>query len=346
MATIKEVAKLAGVSVATVSYVFSGARSVRVQTEERVRDAAKHLGYLPNAAARALATKSGRILAVLVSDIGNPFFAPVFRGIESQARSAGYTVMIADTQEDPEREDDYLQRFARHYVDGLIVSPSSEGSAPSPALDRWHRNVVVINRRLPSVHADFVATDNQRGAYELTRHLLERGHTSVALIAGDCSLSTHRERFEGYREALQSAGLELNDDLLKHVGTTAAAAYEATRELFRFRWSDRPTALFATSGIHATGAYQAALELGLRIPQDLSFVAFDRADWMTLVTPPITTVEQPAYDIGRLSAKLLIARLNAGAGNDSRAVEHHLLDPVLREGRSVAELRSAVEGGE
>lgn len=336
MATIREVAHLAGVSVATVSYVFSGARTVRPVTEAKVREAAKRLGYLPNAAARALTTKSGRILAALVSDVGNPFFAPVLRAIELRARESGYMVVIADTQEDPTQEEDYLRRLALHYVDGLIVSPSSEQRALALLKTHWDGRIVVINRRLPGIDADFVATDNRHGARQLTNYLLDRGHSSVAIIAGSKELSTHRERFEGYREALTDRGLAIDEQWIKRVGTTTASAYEATRELFRFRGNARPTALFVTSGIHATGAYQAVLELGLRIPQDLSFVAFDRADWMTLVSPPITTIQQPADAIGRLSAELLIERLNLHTAGATREARQFLLEPVLHEGGSVS----------
>lgn len=346
MATIREVARLAGVSVATVSYVFSGARSVRPATEARVRAAAARLGYLPNAAARALTTKSGRILATLVSDVGNPFFAPVLRAIEARARESGYMVVIADTQEDPAHEEDYLRRLALHYVDGLIVSPSSEQRATALLKAHWDGRIVVINRRLPGIDADFVATDNRQGARQLTNYLLDRGHSSVALIAGSKELSTHQERFEGYREALSDRDIGLDDQLVKRVGTTTASAYEATRELFRFRGNERPSALFVTSGIHATGAYQAVLELGLRIPHDLSFVAFDRADWMTLVSPPITTIQQAADAIGRLSADLLIERLGLHAGGETREARQYLLEPILHEGGSVARLRHAGERGD
>jgi LacI family transcriptional regulator len=345
LATIREVARLAGVSVATVSYVFSGARSVRPATEARVREAAERLGYLPNAAARALTTKSGQILAALVSDVGNPFFAPVLRAIEARAREAGYMVVIADTHEDATHEEDYLRRLALHYVDGLIVSPSSEQRATALLKTHWDGRIVVINRRLPGVDADFVATDNRLGARQLTNYLLDRGHSSVGIVAGSQELSTHRERYEGYREALVDRGFPIDEQLVRRVGTTTASAYEAARELFRFRGDERPTALFVTSGIHATGAYQAVLELGLRIPQDLSFVAFDRADWMTLVSPPITTIQQPTEAIGRLSAELLIERLTLHMAGETRAARQFLLEPVLHEGGSVATVRHAGEGG-
>lgn len=339
-ATIRDVARLARTSTATVSNVFSGKRKVSLETEARVRQAAARLGYVPNQAARTLATKSSHVIAVVLSDVANPFFAPMLRGVEEVARAHGYLVLVGDSNESVASEEEYLASLAHRYVDGLLLSPAIERKRPPGAIKEWEGRLVLVNRGLQGVNADIVTTDNRHGAALAANHLLGQGHEAIAVIVGPQDVSTHAERLEGFRGAMAEAGVGARRELVKVVGLDAHSSYVATRELFDAKSALRPTAVFTASGIHAMGAWQALLELGLNVPSDVSFITFDRPDWTSLVIPKITSVQQPAYEIGRAATQLLLQRVIAfdKKGHVMRP-ELLLLEPTLQPGGSVSPSR-------
>jgi LacI family transcriptional regulator len=341
-ATIRDVARLARTSTATVSNVFSGKRKVSLETEARVRQAAARLGYVPNQAARTLATKSSQVIAVLVSDVANPFFAPMLRGVEEVARAHGYLVLVGDSNESVASEEEYLASLTHRYVDGMLLSPASERSRPPTGITDWEGRLVLVNRGLQGVNADLVTTNNRHGGALATSHLLAQGHEDIALIVGPQDVSTHADRLEGFRTAMADARVAVRSEFVKVVGLDAHSSYVATRELFVADSSQRPTALFTASAIHAMGAWQALLELGLNVPSDVSFITFDRPDWTDLVIPKITTVQQPGYEIGRSATQLLLQRVGAfeKSGRVMRP-EHQLLEPTLQPGGSVLPHRLA-----
>lgn len=336
-ATIKDVAKLARTSTATVSNVFSGKRKVSLDTEARVRQAAARLGYVPNQAARTLATKSSKVIAVVLSDVANPFFSPMLRGVEEVARAHGYLVLVGDSNESVVSEEEYLGSLAQRYVDGILLSPASERNRPPAGIRDWERRLVLVNRGLQGVNADIVTTDNRRGAGLAASHLLEQGHRDIAVIVGPQDVTTHAERLEGFRSALSEAGAPLGTEFVKVVGLDAHSSYIATQQLFAVAPAKRPSALFTASGIHAVGAWQALLELGLTVPSEVSFITFDRPDWTDLVTPKITTIQQPSYEIGRTATQLLLQRVVAfGSDGHVMRAERLLLEPSLHVGGSVS----------
>ncbi len=348
MPTIKDVARLAGTSTATVSYVFNGRRKVGVGTEQRVRRAAAELGYVPNQAARTLATKSSRTIAAVLSDVANPFFAPMLRGVEEVARERGYLVLVGDSNERVDREEEYLEKLVDRYIDGLLLSPASEQRRPPRGIEAWAGRLVLVNRTLDGVKADLVTTDNRAGALAATRHLLELGHRHIAMIAGPRDVSTHAERVAGYDAAFSQAGLEPTAGLVRFVGLDAGSSYAATRALLESGEAPRPTAIFCASGIHAVGSWQALLELSVAVPGDVSFITFDRPTWTDLVAPPLTTVEQPGYDMGRTATTLLLDAIQLRAGGSVAATARHVrLEPTLHRGASVAQApeRPTPEGG-
>lgn len=339
-ATIKDVAKLARTSTATVSNVFSGKRKVGLDTEARVRQAAARLGYVPNEAARTLATKSSKVIAVLLSDVANPFYAPVLRGVEEVARAHGYLILVGDSNESVASEEEYLASLAHRYVDGILLSPASERSRPPAGVRSWDQRLVLVNRGLQGVNADIVTTDNRRGAGLAASHLLENGHEAIAMIVGPQDVSTHAERLEGFRSALTEAGLPVRPELVRVVGLDAGSAYAATHALFGAPPERRPSAVFAASGIHAMGVWQALLELGLSVPVDVSFITFDRPDWTDLVIPKITAIQQPSYEIGRAATQLLLQRIASFEGGGTvKRPERLRLEPTLHHGGSVSPLR-------
>ncbi len=348
MPTIKDVAKLARTSTATVSYVFNGKRKVSTATEARVREAAVTLGYMPNQAARTLATKSSRTIAAVLSDIANPFFAPMLRGVEEVARRRGYLLLVGDSNESVEREEEYLASLTDRYIDGILLSPASDQHRPPRGIEAWAGHLVLVNRRLEGVNSDLVTTDNRLGAMSAARHLLEQGHTRIAIIVGPQDVSTHAERLAGFSQALRDAGVPPPKSMIRTVGLDSGSSYAATKDVFASRKSS-PTALFCSSGIHALGAWQALLEMGLSVPGDVSFITFDRPSWTQLVQPPITTIEQPSYEMGRKAAALLLDDIDRRQGTQGaqspRKPRHVRLPPQLHIAGSVAILRPQTDGG-
>ncbi|NLY91995.1 MAG: LacI family transcriptional regulator [Firmicutes bacterium] len=356
MATIKDVAKKAGVSIATVSYVINKSRRVNPETAKRIKQAIKELNYQPNRIAQSLVTKSTQILSVLISDITDPFFAPIVRGIEDVAVKAGYIVMVCNNDEDSSKTKKYLESLSRYRVDGLIISPTSGIEDLKPNLEEMGIPIVFVNRRSEVVAADVVENDNELGAYLGIRHLLDLGHTKIGTILGPTTVSTYADRLAGCQRAFQEAGVKVDPALLKTGGFHPDSGYQLAKELLAAE--TKPTAVFVGSGRLSRGAYQAFQEMGLRIPEQLSLVTFDDTEWTTLVTPPLTTVSQDTYKMGQMAAEILLARIKKR--NESLALwpedevpepeeppfQRHKLEPRLIVRSSTSPLQQVGKGGE
>lgn len=307
MVTIKEVAQRAGVSIATVSYVINKSRRVKPETARRIRQAIQELNYHPSQIAQSLVTKSTQILSVLISDITDPFFAPIVRGIEDVAVKAGYIVMVCNNDENSLKTKHYLEILSRHRVDGLIISPASGIDDLNNILEEMGMPIVFVNRHSSVIAADVVESDNELGAYLATRHLLDLGHTRIGIIIGSTTVTTYSDRLAGYCRALNEAGITIDPSLIKAEGFHPDSGYRLALELFQTE--ERPTAVFVGSGIINRGAYQAFQEMGLQIPEQLSLIAFDDTEWAPLVNPPLTTVSQDTYQMGQVAAQILLARI-------------------------------------
>lgn len=306
-ATISDVARKAGVSIATVSYVMNGTKQIHKETVERVYQAIRQLNYQPSMAARSLMTKSTQIIGVLVSDISNPFFSPVVRGIEDIAKSAGYVVMVGNSEEEFSKTRQYINILAQHRVDGLIISPISGFEELGKTLEHLNIPTVLVNRRIQGIHADVVETDNELGAYQATRHLCSLGHTRIGLVSGPTEVSTYSDRLNGYRRALAEAGLPEVEELIRIGRYDHASGYGIFHELLSL--PHKPSAIFVASGWLAHGVFSAVRELGVEVPRELSLVMYDETEWASLVNPPLTTVAQNTYEMGQLAAMLLLNKL-------------------------------------
>jgi LacI family transcriptional regulator len=304
-ATLKDVARQAGVSQSTTSRALSGEGYVAAAVRERVLAAAEELGYVPHAMARSLRKQVSRAIGVLVSDLRNPFYADLAAGVAARARTHGYTMMLVDDQGSPEDELAAAQAFVATRSAGVIVTPLSGGV--SEYLMRQYIPVVEVDRQFGA--CDAVVIDNASIARRVTDHLIALGHRRIALVIDETNWTTGSDRVAGYTKALAEAGIDDDGALLVSTGWDADDARKATIDILARR--DRPTAIFAANNLLAEGVWRAAADLGLRVPDDLSVVSFDDAQWMSMVAPGITAVAQDAVALGEAAVERLLARIES-----------------------------------
>ena len=305
MATIQDVAKRAGVAPITVSRVVNNNGYVSEEKRRRVEAAVLELHYIPNALGPSLRSKRTQTLAVVLSDITNPFWTTVARGIEDTANLNGYHLIIGNTDESLEKQNDYLTFLMKKQVDGFLVVPAS--LSPLTLLTDRQIPLVVLDRRIPGDDVDSIRCNSVGGAYQLTQHVLGLGHKSIAIISGRQDHSTALDRVHGARLAVEEAGVD--DATLKvYWGEfTQASGYDYTKQLLQA--DPRPTAIFATNNFIAIGVMQCLRERGLDVPGDISVVAFDDLPIAITIDPFFTVAAQPAYEMGKRATQLLLARL-------------------------------------
>jgi LacI family transcriptional regulator len=318
MPTIRDVAKRAGVAPITVSRVINKSGYVSAETRARVEAAIAELGYVPNRLARSLRLKQTHTLAMVVTDITNPFWTTVVRGVEDAANAAGFTVILCNTDESESKQDAYLQVLLQKRVDGILFVPASSAAEPVNRVQRQGVPIVVLDRWLPDARVDVVRGDSEGGAHLLVRHLLALGHRHIAVLSGPETVSTSVERVEGYRRALREAGLDEDAEQVHYGQFTQRSGYQAAQEALQR--TPRPTALFAANNFIAIGALRAMGDAGLRVPEDISLVSFDDLASELIVKPFLTVVDQPAYEMGQQATELLIARLSDPASNGYREI--------------------------
>lgn len=318
MATIRDIARKAGVSVATVSYVINGTKPVAAETAARVRRAMEELDYYPNAAAQTLRTRTTHVIGTVISDITNPFFATLVRGVEDCAREQGYSVLICNTGESLENEKLYLELLCRRRVDGLILAPTGKNDELIHRLIRRKLPIVFIDRVLPGLSAPSVLSRNEEGAYFATSHLIRHGHRRIGIILGLPHVSTTQERLLGYLRAHEEHGIPPDPSLVVHGNSRIFAAEEACKALLSLE--DPPTAVFATNNLMAIGAMRYIRRRGLRCPRDISLVGFDDFEWAEAFDPPLTTVAQRPYEMGKLAAQTLLSLVKGEGELEARVV--------------------------
>lgn len=330
-ATIKDVARVAGVSQSTTARALSGEGYVAAGVRERVRAAADELGYVQDAMASSLRKRKSRSIGVLVSDLRNPFYADLAAGIGRTAREHGYTMMLVDDRGNPAAELEAARAFVGMRVAGVIVTPASADVATF--LLRQRVPLVEVDRSFAAGEADAVVVDNLGASRRLCAELLALGHRRIALLIDETAWATGEQRAAGYVEALQAAGTAVDPTLVVSVGSDVASAREATRELLAA--SDRPTAIFCANNVIAEGVWRATTELSLAVPADVSIVTFDDAAWMSMVTPGVTAVAQDAVALGTTALLRLLARIE----NPDAPVETVVLDAEIKFRDSTAVLQ-------
>jgi len=317
MPTIYDVAERAGVAPATVSRVINESGYVSEETRVRVKRAIDELKYTPNRLARGLRSKQTQTLGLVVTDITNPFWTTVARGVEDAASKAGFSVILCNTDESDAKQDQYANLLLEKQVDGFLLVPATRDVSTVSLIQERGVPIVVLDRRMP-VPVDTVRGDSEGGAHELTTHLLSFGHRRIALLGGSVDVPTAQERVVGYRRALEEAGIPVDESLILNRAFTQQAGYAMTQAVLKME--PRPTALFAVNNFIAIGAARALRDAELRLPEDVALVSFDDLPTTLIVEPFLTVAAQPAYEMGRLATELLMARILGDVTGDHQEI--------------------------
>ena len=318
MSTIDDVARQAGVSPVTVSRVINGAGNVKLATREKVLRAIEELHYVPSTAARSLRSKRTNTLALLVPDITNPFWTTVSRGVEDSAQRGGYSVLLCNTDENPEKLHRYLDVIISQRVDGAIVTPYDSDARNFARLRDRKIPSVVIDRRVDGWKVDTVRGDSISGARALVNHLIRLGHRRIAMISGPRTTPTAEDRVTGYQISLVEAGLSIDSRLIKRGEFRASSGESLTHQVLEEGLN--PTAIFASNNAIAMGVIKALSRRGLSIPEDIALVCFDDSPNLSPIFPFLTAVVQPAYEMGVKAAELLLNRLESGESLPPRQI--------------------------
>ena len=337
MVGIKDVARVAGVSVGTVSNVINRPQTVSSATRDKVRSAIRQLGYVRSESARQLRAGRSRIIALLVLDMANPFFVDVAGGAERAAREAGLGVMLCNSGQSPSEEAEYLSLFAEQRVRGVLVTPADTTGGNLARFQRHGIPYVSVDRVLPSAEGCSVSVDDVRGGELAARHLLQNGHEKIVYVSGPMHLTQCQDRYTGAVNALREAGL--GEDALRHIECgrlDVAAGRDAGARLLGM--SPRPSAVFCANDLLALGVLQALYGAGVQVPGEVALVGYDDIEFASAAAVPLTSVRQPAFRMGRAAADLLIEE----TGEEAESHEHQriVLQPELVVRRSSIPARS------
>ncbi|WP_454699518.1 substrate-binding domain-containing protein [Arthrobacter humicola] len=334
--TIRDVAAAAGVSVAVVSRVLNpGSGPVAEATRNRVNEVMATLGYHPRTAARELKHGPPTTLGLLLADVSNPFFARLADQVVQEAHSRGIQVLLMTTQEDDQLESERLSTLIERRVSGIIATPTGNNLEVWKKLQDMGTDVVFVDRSIPALPAvDVVTINNIESARSATALLAAHGHRRIAIISGPATSTTGRDRIAGYREALESAGLEQDDLLIRSAAFRGAAGGDAMTALLNL--ADPPTALVVANTAQVTAVLRRLAHAGVSIPDELSVIVFEDSPWTELMTPPLTIVRQPIDLLARHSVQLALSRASGKSSGKPTVVR---VDAELIERSSVARPR-------
>lgn len=314
--TIAQVAMLAGVSPTTVSHVLSGKRLVGATTKDTVQEAIRQLGYRPNNVARSLRTRHSRMIAVVVPDITNPFYAVLTRGLADAVDGVGYGTYVCNTDGLPERENTFLEDVLDRGVDGVVMASVDVTARASIGPAASGTPVVCVGGIFDHPEVDLVAADDEVGSHAATVLLIEREASRIAMIQGPPESGTARD--EGYRRALVEGGHRFDASLMVRGDWTRIGGRSAMHTLMALK--QRPDAVFCANDLTAIGAMDAVHDLGLTIPDDVALVGFDDVEAASIVSPTLTTVRNPAYETGEAAGELLLSRMLGQYTDEGRTV--------------------------
>jgi LacI family transcriptional regulator len=315
-ATMKDVARRAGVSLITVSRVINEMGNVHADTQARVRAAIEDLHYVPNQIASNLRSRQTDTLALLLPTITNAFWTTIARGAEDEAESRGYSLFLCNTDDDAAKEARYLEALLRHRVGGFVIVPTAESGPALRRLQHHEMAFVQIHRSVDGVESDIVRSDGYGGAVALTSQLLDAGWRRIAYVGGLLTSFTGRDRFSGYQDAMRRAGMPIDPRLVKFGLIGQESGYSLVEQLLAE--TPRPDAVFIANSRLAVGALRALTAAGLRPSRDIAVASFYDIPALDDYSPFMTTVIQPAYDIGRLGVRRLLGRM---AGTHETAEE-------------------------
>ncbi len=308
--TMQDVADLAKVSKTTVSHVINGTRPVSEEKRQRVLSAMKELDYHPNILARGLRRNETTMIGLIVPNNANPFYAEVSKGVESVCFDKGFNVILCNSDRDIEKELRYTDLLTKKRVDGILFVGTWIGENTDHIENTIQQNIpiVVVDRFVPNLDIDLVVTNNVLGGWLATSHLYGLGHKKIACIAGTPQFTPNAERIQGYEKALVEAKIPINPDLIIRSNFQFEGGYKAAQQLLS--QENRPTAIFACNDLMAIGAMRAAIDLGYRIPEDLSIIGYDDVQMTKYTNPQLTTISQPMFEMGNRAAEMLIERIH------------------------------------
>lgn len=318
--TIKDVAKRAGVSHSTVSRALHGSSLISDGTIERIRRIAVEMGYFPSAAARSLKTNRSHALGVIVSAIDDPFLSEILQGIEEVAQGHGYSMLMAASQRDPEREQAIVQDMRKRQVDGLVICSAPFSAEQRRNLLEYGIPIVVVNNQAAEEYRYSIYHDDVDGSRQVTRHLIELGHQRIAYLGNSLSGRTNLDRSTGFRQEMESAGLDIPEEYVFEVpGSSPEHGFNALDHFLAL--PDRPSALFCFNDMLAIGVLKGLHAAGIRIPDDFSVVGFDNIVFSAYTNPALTTLDQPKRYIGAEAARLILGLLDPLAGEEAPGQE-------------------------
>lgn len=305
--TIVDVAKLAGVSVATVSRVINHQGGVRKETEDRIVHAIKELNYIRDAVARSMIQKETKTIAAIIPDICNPFFSQLVSGIEQKALKQDYFTTLSNSNDSKKIESKIVQHILERGVDGVIVTTSDENGDQLKPLFDANIPVIAVDRVLKNHDVDTVIIGNREGSYEAVTHLIKEGHEKIAIIRGPQDTTPGLERYKGYKLALKEHGIKEVASWIADGDFKEQSGYELTKELFKLK--DRPTAIFSSNNLMSVGVIKALQELNWQLGDEVSFIGFDDIEIATFTNPNLTTVSRPMKQLGEVAFDLLYERM-------------------------------------
>lgn len=312
---IKAIAKDAQVSIATVSRVLNGRTAVTEEMRNRVLHSVKKLGYQPNLIARSLRTRKTFVLGLLIPSITNPFFTNIARAVEDEALQAGYVVTIFSSDQSMMKEQRYLELMCNRMVDGALLAVCDTEKSDLNLLVQHETPVVLIDRQYKNGTFDRITIDTNDGAYRAVEHLVERGYRRIAMIAGPSNVSTATDKVLGYKRGLADHHLPMDESLLLYGDYTETGGITLGRMLLN--QPQPPDAVIVANNLMTIGVYRVIKEYGLRIPHEIALIGFDDISWASLVTPPVTMIDQPTYELGKTATQHLLERI-AGVSCEPR----------------------------
>jgi LacI family transcriptional regulator/LacI family purine nucleotide synthesis repressor len=328
MATIRDVAKLAGVSTTTVSHVLNKTRFVSAEGKAKVEDAVMQLNYVPNTVARSLKGGSSRVLGMLVTDSNNPFYADLIQWVDQVAYRHGYNLILCNTQGNIERAKDYMSMLSQRRVDGMLMMSSDARQLPVSSYGTMP--MVMMDSGPDRAGYDRILDDSEQGGYMATKHLLQAGHRCIGLLAGPLEKSNSQNRIAGYRRAMAEAYVEVDESWIQSGEFTYEGGVTAMTELLKQQ--KKVTSIFASNDLMAMGAIRVAGEHGLIVPKDLSVIGYDDIPGAKYFNPPLTTMRQPLELMAEQAIAMLLARMETPESEGQRT----LLTPTLITRDSVA----------
>ena len=333
--TIKDIAKQAGVSHSTVSRALHGSPLVAEKTVRRIRQIAVETGYFPSAAARSLKTNRSHALGVIVSSIDDPFFSEILQGIEEVAQKFGYSLLMAASQRDPEREQAIIQDMRARYVDGLVICSASFSAEQRRKLLEYGIPIVVVNNQAAEEYRYSIYHDDVDGSRQVTRHLIELGHRRIAYLGNSLSGRTTLDRLTGFRQEMEAAGLAVPAAYIHEV--SGGRPEDGLLALDHFlNLPQRPTAIFCFNDMLAIGVLNGLQTAGMHVPADISIAGFDNIIFSAYTNPPLTTLDQPKRYIGAEAARLILGLLDSLTNEEVPGQEIQMLKGKLLVRQSTA----------